>query len=780
MNDRILSTSPAPRWEEALPIGGGRLGAMVYGGAAVDRLQMNEITLWSGAPYPGADKPGAYLHLERLRGLIEHKQYGQAADLLNREFTCNGGGFDGAYSGSYQTLGELTILTNIRKSDVTDYKRELSLSCAVCKETFRVNGTRYIKEYFASHADGLVAMRIACDEPHRISFRLNYRREALETLTYTAEGFSFCGHCDGDPTHMAFAGRLVLKAPGGTVRATKRGVTVTGADEATLYFTAATDYVLDQSCGFKGKNPIEAVNAFSPSDNFDVLLRRHTEDFSALYRRCSLDLGGEEREDLTTGQRLVAMKNGEVDPGLAELFFNFGRYLLISCSRADNTLPANLQGLWCKDYQAPWHADYHTNINVQMNYWCACPCDLPELTAPLNAFIRSLQTNGAKTAKAYYNARGWTVYTISNPWLWTSPGWNGAWAQYPLAGAWLCRHLVEYYNFTGDEAFLREVYPALKDNCLFNIDLLYNDADGHLMTCPATSPENEFVDDEGHSGWVCKGTAMDIEMLWENFTDMIRICGILGTDGDLAEQLRALRSRLLPLKIGNAGQLCEWQGDWDLNAKEINHRHVSHLYGLHPGTMISPEATPELADACAKSLEIRGDAGTGWSLAWKINFWARLHNGDRALALLKRLLDPMKPNRRYRRWGGGVYPNLFDAHPPFQIDGNFGAVSGVCEMLLQSHVLLDSGEFLIHLLPALPDEWRQGSVKGLLARGGTQVDVNWDDGKLTSAELVSRTGGRIAVRGRYLVNGAKAKYQNGVTFIDAEKDKSYQLTSEKE
>ena len=780
MNYRIVFSEPASRWEEALPVGGGRLGAMVYGGAAVDRLQLNEISLWSGAPYPGADKPGAYRYLPELRELIERKQYAQAAELLNREFTCNGGGFDGAYSGSYQTLGELTVRTDIRRSDVSDYKRELSLSRAVCTERFTANGAAYKKEYFASHADGLVAMRIACDAPHGVSFRLSYRREALETLEYTEDGLFFYGHCDGAPSHMAFAGRLVLEAPGGTVCATKRGISVTGAEEAVLYFTAATDYVLDQSRGFKGDDPAASVRDFHPAEGFDALLRRHTADFSSLYRRCTLNLGGEDREDMTTGQRLAAMKNGASDPGLAELFFNFGRYLLISCSRTDNVLPANLQGLWCKDYKAPWHADYHTNINVQMNYWCAYPCDLTELSAPLNAFIRALQKNGAKTAKAYYNARGWTVYTISNPWMWTSPGWNGAWAQYPLAGAWLCRHLVEYYNFTKDEAFLREVYPALKENCLFNIDLLYRDADGYLMTCPATSPENEFVDDEGRSGWVCKGTAMDIEMLWENFTDMIRICGILGTDAALAEQLSALRERLLPLKIGSAGQLCEWQGDWDLNAKEINHRHVSHLYGLHPGTMISPEATPELAAACGKSLEIRGDAGTGWSLAWKINFWARLQNGNRALTLLNRLLDPMKINRWYRRWGGGVYPNLFDAHPPFQIDGNFGAVSGICEMLLQSHVQLDSGEFLIRLLPALPDEWRQGSVKGLLARGNTEVAMEWADGKLTDACLVSRCGGRIAVGGCYLVNGQPATYRNGVMFIDAEKDKIYQLTMKKD
>ena len=779
MNDRIFFTAPASRWEEALPVGCGRLGAMVYGGGDVDRLQLNEISLWSGEPYPGADKTDAHRYLAELRKLIEKKQYGQAAELLNREFTCNGGGFDGAYSGSYQTLGELTIRTDIRRSDVIGYKIELSLSRAVVTERFTANGKTYTKEYFASHPDGLIAVRMKCDAPHGISLRLSYRREALETLEYTENSIYFYGHCDGDPSHMAFAGKLVVEAPGGTVRATKRGVSVTGADEATLYFTAATDYVLDQSRGFKGDDPAKTAKSFVSPTDFDELLRRHTEDYSALYGRCALDLGGNDREAMTTAQRLTAMKNGADDPGLTELFFNFGRYLLISCSRADNMLPANLQGLWCKDYQAPWHADYHTNINIQMNYWCACPCDLAELTVPLNSFIRSLQTNGEKTAKAYYDARGWTVYTISNPWLWTSPGWRDAWAQYPLAGAWLCRHLVEYYNFTKDEAFLREVYPALKENCLFNIDLLYRDEDGYLMTCPATSPENEFVDNEGRSGWVCKGTAMDLEMLWENFTDMIRICGILGTDTELAEQLTALREKLLPLKIGKAGQLCEWQGDWDLNAKEIDHRHVSHLYGLHPGTMISPEATPELAAACAKSLEIRGDAGTGWSLAWKINFWARLQNGDRALSLLKRLLDPMKVNRRYRKRGGGVYPNLFDAHPPFQIDGNFGAVSGVCEMLLQSHVMTDGGAFLIHLLPALPSEWRQGSVKGLMARGGTMVDMYWADGRLTSAALVNRVGGRVAVKGRYLIDGQPATYHNGVTIFDAEKNKRYQITEAK-
>lgn len=784
MNNLLMYKCPAKKWEEALPIGGGELGAMVYGGTGKLKLQFNEISLWNGEPYKDADKPFAYEHLPELRALIDNKKYTEAAELLDREFTNNGGGFEGAYSGSYQTFGELNISSHIPFVKTKEYCRTLDLQNAVCRDSFKYNGAEYEREYFSSHADKIIAVRFSSDKEKNISLSMSYERKDIESIEYSEKGLRFNGHCDGNINHMAFAAGLNIYAPGGTVKADKKKISVTDADEVIMYYTAATDYIPDQSLNFKSGDPVikcEEILKGLSAENYNEIKNRHINDYSPLYASCTIDLESEDMDYVPTDKRLKRLKHGRKDPGMVELLFNYGRYLFLSSSREDNILPANLQGIWCKDYQAPWHCDYHTNINVQMNYWCAGPANMTSGTEPFAKFICSLTENGAKTAKAYYNADGWTLYTISNPYFWTSPGWGGGWSQYPLGGAWLCRHLVEYYNFTKDKTLLERFYPVIKSNCIFNISILYKTNDGFYITSPATSPENEFTDDDGNSGWVCRGTAMDIEMLYENFTDMIMICDILGKDEDLKEKLITLKKSLLPLKIGKAGQLCEWEGDWDLNAREMHHRHVSHLYGLHPGTMISCEKTPELADACRKTLELRGDDGTGWSLAWKINFRARLREGDRALKLINRLLNPVPAGTRNGySGGGGVYINLFDAHPPFQIDGNFGAVAGICEMLLQSHVILDSGEYLIDVLPALPSSWKNGKVSGLIARGNTEMGIEWKNSKICTVTLKSRTGGRVAVKGIYECDETEISYENGNTFIDAEKNKLYILKTKEE
>ena len=776
---------PAKDWEEALPIGNGSLGAMVFSGTKKLRLQMNEITLWNGDKYPDADKKEAYKHLPELRELINNKKYSQAADLLNKEFINNGGGFEGAYSGSYQTFGDMYIKNLNKEKKPSAYRRQLDISEAVCSDEYVTDSVKISREYFTSAPARATFVKITSSKKAYLNFSISYELDHIEGITAENNTLRFSGHADGNPDHIAFAGHVAVHTQGGTVEAKKNTLEVHGADSVIICFTAATDYIPDQSKNFKGENPVEICERIISAVNFDgydAIKSAHTENYKALYNKSSIELTGSEESTLTLPRRLRKFCRRHDDIGLVELLFNYGKYLLICSSREENALPANLQGIWCKDYKAPWHSDYHTNINVQMNYWCAGPANIVHCTKPFADFICSLPENGSKTAKAYYNAPGWTLYTISNPWYWTSPGWGGAWSQYPLGGAWLCKHLVEYYNFTGDIQLLESFYDVIRDNCLFNISILFEDENGYLMTSPATSPENEFCDDDGNKGWVCRGTAMDIEMLYENFTDMIDICNILGRDAELRDRLEGLVKKLLPLKIGKAGQLCEWEGDWDLNAPEPHHRHVSHLYGLHPGTMISPEKTPELADACRKTLELRGDDGTGWSLAWKINFFARLLDGDHAEKLIYRLLRPVKDGfcTRYSG-GGGVYPNLFDAHPPFQIDGNFGAAAGICEMLLQSHVKLGNGEFLIDVLPALPSDWTDGKARGLLARGNTEVDIEWSNNAVKEIALTNNVGTAIALKGRYVSKNADAdvKYADGITYIDAEKGKKYELIPER-
>lgn len=787
MENIMYFDKPAKFWEEALPIGNGRLGAMVYSGTKELVLQMNEITLWNGEPYSAADKTEAYKYLPELRGLINSKKYEEAAKLLDKEFINNGGGFEAAYSGSYQTFGELIISFNSKLGKIKNFRRELNLSDAVCSDSFSAGAVRVEREYFSSKVDNAVFIMLKSDVKGFFNFDISYRLDHIEEISADGNTLSFCGHCDGNPSHMSFAGEIKVLNIGGDIVPQGDSLRINSADSVIICFTAATDYILDQNLNFKSGDPVkkcnEIISCIDLSD-YERIKKEHIAEYRNLFNSSVLNLSSDNQGNLTLQKRLRKFNKSQNDNGLIELLFNFGKYLLISCSREDNALPANLQGLWCKDYKAPWHCDYHTNINLQMNYWCAGPINLINCTEPLAKFICSLQKNGAKTAKAYYNAPGWTLYTISNPWLWTSPGWGGGWSQYPLGGAWLCKHLVEYYNFSQDKSLLNSFYDVLKENTIFNIAILFEDENGYLMTNPATSPENNFRDDDGNEGWVCKGTAMDIEMLYENFTDMIDVCTILGRDDELKTKLQVLLKRLKPLKIGSAGQLCEWEGDWDMNAPEPHHRHVSHLYGLHPGTMISDEKTPKLADACRKTLELRGDDGTGWSLAWKINFFARLHDGNHAEKLVNRLLRPVKDGFviRYSK-GGGVYPNLFDAHPPFQIDGNFGAVSGICEMLLQSHVKLSENSFLYHFLPALPDNWSSGFVRDFLARGNCAISLEWSDNKLTKAFVKSAETKKLYIKGRFKVlckeESVYAEYSNGITEFTSEKDVEYLLIPER-
>ncbi len=767
--------TPAKCWNHALPIGSGRLGAMLYGGVKKYVCQLNEVSLWCDAPFDKADRPDAYTHLPELREAVNKEDYKKAQHILDEHFTNFGGGFDDAYSCSYQTLGELIFSFPKLPYHAKNYSRKLDLSEAVYADSFTAAKNDYSRTAFASNADNVIVFRFDAPENGTIDIDVTFARKDIRELKYTSDGFSFYGYCDNDDSHMKFAGKCKIYADGAEIIPTDTYLKIRNAENITAVFTAATDYILDQSKNFKGDDPIKKCDEIlTQADRYSYseLYERHIKEYSGFYDRCSLSItapSGKTVDELLSD----SCKNG-ASAELCELFFNFGRYLLISSSRPENILPANLQGIWCNEYTPPWHCDYHANINVQMNYWPAYLTGLSDCIKPFADLISALPENGRKTAKAYYNARGWTIYTITSPWLWTSPGWCGGWAQYPLGGAWMCRHLAELYYFTNDIEILKKYYPIIKENCLFNIDLLYENSDGTLMTNPATSPENNFKTDDGKEGWVTKGTAMDIEMLYDNFGDMIYFSELLDTDEELRKKLISLRSRLSPLKIGKAGQLCEWGKDWDLNAPEINHRHVSHLYGLHPGSMISTIKTPELAEACRRSLEIRGDNGTGWSLAWKINFWARLKDGNRSLKLYKRLLRLVDSTHRFNYVrGGGVYRNLVDAHPPFQIDGNFGAVSGVCEMLLQSNVY-DNG-FVLEFLPALPDEWKNGTVKGLTARSGITVNIEWQNHELKEAVIMSSCNQTVKIYGKYKVDGINFAYDGRYTSFSAEADVAYKV-----
>ena len=724
---------PAKRWVEALPIGNGRLGAMVFGGIQEERLQLNEISLWSGGPQPNADRPDAWKHLPEIRQLLRDRKYREAESLTNRYMTNQGGGFDGAYRGAYQTLGDLKLRFELDPKSVSHYRRALNLANGLAPVYFGVGDATLVRYVFASRTDDVIVMQFVCDKPGRISFTVTLAREADAKTEFVApDRLVMRGQCDGGKG-MKFEAHLKAIAKGGKISGDGGGLRVEKADEVVLLLAANTDHVLDPSKNYRGKDPsalCEKQIAEASRKSYDALWQAHEREHHRLFRRVDLDLGGQDaRFYHTTDDRLAAVQRGGQDPHLIATYFQYGRYLLMSSSRP-GSLPANLQGLWSEGLAPPWHCDYHANINVQMNYWPVEVCNLAECHLPMIDLTRSLVEPGRKTAKAYYNARGWVFHMITNAWGWTSPGWSAGWGFFPAGGAWMCQHLWEHYAFSGDREYLKQVYPVLKESCVFFLDYLIEDDKGRLVTAPSTSPENTFITPDGRRGSVSVGAAMDRQIVWDLFTNTIEASQALGSDEDFRKRLLGARSRILPPQIGKHGQLMEWGEDFD--EAEPGHRHVSHLFALHPGRQITLHGTLKLAEACRVTLQRRllhGGGHTGWSRAWIINFFARLGDGPKAYENLVALLQK------------STLPNLFDTHPPFQIDGNFGGTAGIAEMLLQSH----AGE--IALLPAWPkDAWPTGYIKGLRARGGLEVDVAWKDGRATSATLKAALDGRYRIR----------------------------------
>jgi alpha-L-fucosidase 2 len=757
-----------PEWLKALPVGNGFLGAMVFGDVNLERLQINEKSLWSGSPDDN-NNPDAYASLDKIRELLFRGKYKEATDLTLKSQVCKGAGSgqgNGANVpfGCFQTLGDLWLDFG-KKEGYENYHRELNLNQGIVIVTYKQDGITYRREIFASYPDRALVMYLTTDKKGSLSFNASLNRpERYEThsendhLVMTGTMNNGRG---GEGMHYAVRLKAVVK--GGDVFCSESDLKVRKANEVALILTASTNYKQEYPT-FLGADPVltslEQLNNAS-SRSYDELLKRHTDDYTSLFNKVSLKLTDNKTDTIPTDRRLINQKVDPDDLRLQELYFQYGRYLLISSSR-EGSLPANLQGIWANKIQTPWNCDYHTDINIQMNYWQADAANLSDCFGPLNDLIRSLVKPGMETAEVQYRAKGWCVHPITNIWGFTAPGEYPGWGMHVGAGGWLCQHLWNHYTYTLDRDYLKQVYPVMLGSARFYLDWLVKDpSTGKLVSGPAASPENSFVAPDGSISQISMGPSHDQEVIHELFSNVLSAAEVLKDSDSLLPGIAAALGNLEVPKIGKDGRLMEWSEEF--KETEPTHRHVSHLYMLHPGNQIDPQTTPGLADAVRRSLEARTDIGTGWSLAWKINFWARLKDGNRAYKLLKDLLHPIgNPETNYSN-AGGTYYNLFCGHPPFQIDGNFGGTSGITEMLLQSHIR-DGDQYILQLLPALPDAWANGEVKGLKARGGFEVDIKWKNGKLESCKILSLAGSEL-----------KASYDGKTITMTTEAGKAYPL-----
>ncbi|OKS86300.1 glycoside hydrolase family 95 protein [Mucilaginibacter polytrichastri] len=794
---KLWYKQPAKVWTEALPVANGRLGAMVFGGTNEELIQLNEATLWSGGPVHGNINPDAPKYLPAVReALLKNQDYGEAIKLEKK--------MQGLYTESYLPLGDIVIKQQFKDTARMAYYRDLDISKAITTTRFTAAGVTYTREVFSSAADQVIAVRFTADKPGQLTFKvsskslLHYQTVSMGTNAFILKGKApvhadpnYYTHNDHpvvyDDTAKTAGMRYecIFKAinEGGSVTADNKGISVKNATSVTLLVSAATSFNGFDHNPDKNQHQL-ALNYLNKAavKPYSVLRSAHVADYQKYFNRVTFSIKPAAKypnAELPTDERINAYTRGAIDPDYETLYFQYGRYLLISSSRPGGTA-ANLQGIWNNELRPPWSSNYTININTEMNYWPAEVTNLSEMHQPLFTLIKGLSVTGKTTAKQFYNMTGWVAHHNTDIWAVSNPvGDKGQgdpkWANWAMGGDWLCQHLWEHYRYTMDKTFLQNTaYPIMKSAVLFSLDWLVEDKDGYLVTAPSLSPENDYIDANGKHGEVSVATTMDMSIIYDLFTNIIDASQTLGIDADFRKIIIAKRAKLYPMHIGHLGNLQEWYKDFA--DTDPQHRHVSHLFALHPGKRISPITTPDFAAAARKTLEIRGDDGTGWSLAWKINFWARLLDGNHSHLLIRELLKS-NAGAQTDHHGGGVYPNMFDSCPPFQIDGNFGGTAGMAEMLLQSH--LDD----IYLLPALPDAWSTGEIKGLKARGDFEIDMKWAEKKLTNATVYAVKGGVCTIRSNnkmmvkgMTLNTKETSYGYVISFV-TQKGKTYQLSA---